>query len=213
MATEAIHFEKAPIREAIIAIQVHDLPESTALELRSLPEHVRDSYPQHVDLQEAAFVGQVDLHGRPTATASQRIIGYQFQAIDSRQIFQARVNGFSFHRLAPYQSWRPFRDEAFRLWKVYREVVGPVKIINFSVRYINVLVVPSPGRLEEHPRVYPGIPPEIPQLFEELRYASRFSVERRGFRRGDFDYDSEFASFRAGHFVSSLGQPVLICDF
>lgn len=183
MATEALHFDKAPIREAVIAIQVHDLPESTASELRLLPEQVKDSYPQKLELKHAEFVGQIGPQGS-TATASQKIIGFQFQAADSKQIFQARVNGFSFHRLAPYQSWGPFRDEAFRLWKLYREVVGPVKVINFSVRYINALVVPAPGQLEDYLRVYPEIPPDIPQTFRNYLMRLDLTLEDEGFGEG-----------------------------
>jgi len=41
--------------------------------------------------------------------------------------------------------------------------VGPVKVLNFTVRYINTLVVPAPGLLEDHLRIYPYIPPELPQ--------------------------------------------------
>ncbi len=183
MATEAMHFENAPIREAIIAIQVHDLPESTASELGSLPEQVKDSYPQKLDLRQAEFVGQVGPQG-PTATASQQIIGFQFQAADSKQIFQARMNGFSFHRLAPYQSWGPFRDEAFRLWRRYREVVGPVKIVNFSVRYINALVVPAPGLLEDYLRVYPQIPPDIPQVLRNYLMRLDLPLKNEGSGEG-----------------------------
>jgi uncharacterized protein (TIGR04255 family) len=182
-ATEALHFEKAPIREAIIAIQVHDLPESTALELRLLPEEVKDSYPHKQDLKHAQFVGQLGPQG-PTVTASERITGFQFQATDSKQIFQARVNGFSFHRLAPYQSWGPFRDEAFRLWKLYREVVGPVKILNFSVRYINALVVPAPALLEDYLRVYPQIPPDIPQTLRNYLMRLDLPLENEGSGEG-----------------------------
>jgi uncharacterized protein (TIGR04255 family) len=197
MATEAIHFENAPIRESIIAIQVHDLPESNALELRSLPEQVKDSYPQKLDLTQAEFVGQLGPQG-PTAAASQQIIGFQFQATDSKQIFQARVNGFSFHRLAPYQSWRPFRDEAFRLWKLYREVVGPVKVINFSVRYINALVVPAPGLLEDYLRVYPHIPPDIPQMLRNYLMRLDLLLEDEGSGEGTLTLTQNFLPSEPG---------------
>jgi len=163
MATEPLHFEKAPIREAIIAVQVHDLSTSILEDLRTLPERVKSSYPQHAELHESEFVGQVGPQG-PKASAHQKLIGFQFQSTDSKQIFQARLNGFSFHRLAPYESWAPFRNEAFRLWNLYREIVGPVKTVNFSIRYINALVVPAPGKLEDYLTVFPQMPPEFPQM-------------------------------------------------
>jgi len=164
MATPPLHFDNAPIREAIIAIQVHDLPQSSIGDLRALPEKVKTSYPLCTELGEAQFVGQLGPQGT-TSTAHHRPIGFQFQSADSKQIFQVRVNGFSFHRLAPYESWDPFKNEASNLWRLYREVVGPVKILNFTVRYINTLIVPAPtgASLEDYLRVYPYLPPEFPQ--------------------------------------------------
>jgi uncharacterized protein (TIGR04255 family) len=162
MATPPLHFDNAPIREAIIAIQVHDLLDSIVEELRKLPQHVEDTYPKSTTMSLSQFVGEISPQ-RTAASAHQRSLGLQFNSADSKQLFQARLNGFSFHRLAPYESWKPFRDEAFRLWGLYRKFVGPVKVLNFSVRYVNALVVPAPGRLEDHLRVYPQLPPEIPQ--------------------------------------------------
>jgi uncharacterized protein (TIGR04255 family) len=173
MATQPLRFDNAPIREAIIAIQVHDLPESSLEELRLLPEKVKDSYPQKTELNQAQFVGQIGPQG-PTASAQQRVIGLQFQSADSKQLFQTRLNGFSFHRLAPYESWVPFRSEAFRLWGLYREAVGPVQTTNFTVRYINAIVVPAPGKLEDYLKVYPQIPPELPQLINN--YLARLEL-------------------------------------
>jgi len=183
MATKPLHFDNAPIREAIIAIQVHDLPDSIVGELRTLPEKVKDAYPQKTDIRESKFVGQINPQG-PSASASQRAIGFQFQTADSKQLFQARLNGFSFHRLAPYESWEPFRGEAFRLWNQYREVVGPVRIVNFSVRYINALVVPAPGLLEDHLRVYPYIPPELPQSLKNYHMRLDLPLEDQGSGEG-----------------------------
>lgn len=163
MATPPLHFDNAPIREAIIAIQVHELPDSIVGELGKLPLEVQDTYPKSNPISLSQFVGEISPQ-RTAASAHQKSLGLQFNSIDSKQLFQARLNGFSFHRLAPYESWKPFRDEAFKLWGLYRKIVGPVKVVNFSVRYVNALVVPTPGLLEDHLRVYPQLPPEIPQV-------------------------------------------------
>jgi uncharacterized protein (TIGR04255 family) len=165
MTTAPLHFDRAPIREAIIAIQVHDLPDSIIEELRKLPQEVQAAYPRSRSMSLGQFVGEISPQGT-AASAHQKSLGFQLGSADSKQLFQARLNGFSFHRLAPYESWKPFRDEALKLWELYRKFVGPVKIVNFSVRYVNALVVPAPGRLEDYLRVYPQLPPEIPQ---ELR--------------------------------------------
>jgi uncharacterized protein (TIGR04255 family) len=179
MASTPLHFDKAPIREAIIAIQVHDLPDSIVEELRKLPQDVQDTYPKSTPMSLSQFVGEISPQ-RTAASAHQKSLGLQFNSTDSKQLFQARLNGFSFHRLAPYESWKPFRDEAFRLWKLYREVVGPVQTVNFSVRYVNAIVVHAPGKLEEHLRVHPQIPPELPQLVNNYLMRLELPLEDEG---------------------------------
>jgi len=185
MATAPIHFENAPIREAVIAIQVHDLPDSTVEELQRLPQDVKDTYPKSTTISLSKFVGEIKPQGggAVVASAHQKSLGLQFQSADSKQLFQARLNGFSFHRLAPYESWKPFRDEAFKLWGHYRRFIGPVKVINFSVRYINALVVPASGLLETYVRVYPELPPEIPQAMNN--YYLRLDLPLKNEGSGD----------------------------
>lgn len=183
MATLPLHFGNAPIREAIIAIQVHDLPDSIVEELRKLPQDVKDTYPKSTPMSLSQFVGEISPQGT-VASAHQKFLGLQFQSTDHKQLFQARLNGFSFHRLAPYESWVPFRNEAFRLWKLYREVVGPVQIVNFTVRYVNAMVVPAPGKLEDHLRVYPQIPPELPQWINNYLIRLELPLEDEGSGNG-----------------------------
>jgi uncharacterized protein (TIGR04255 family) len=179
MATLPLHFDNAPIREAIIAIQVHDLPDSTVGELSKLPQDVKGTYPKSTPISLSQFVGEISPQ-RTAASAHQKSLGLQFNSADSRQLFQARLNGFSFHRLAPYENWKPFRDEAFKLWGLYRNLVGPVKVLNFSVRYVNALVVPAPGLLEDHLRVYPQLPPEIPQILNNYYMRLDLPLEDEG---------------------------------
>jgi uncharacterized protein (TIGR04255 family) len=182
VATLPLHFDNAPIREAIIAIQVHDLPDSIVEELSKLIQDVKDTYPNSTPMSLSRFVGEISPQ-RTAASTHQKSLGLQFNSADSKQIFQARLNGFSFHRLAPYESWKPFRDEAFKLWGLYRKVVGPVKTVNFSVRYVNALVVPAPGRLEDHLRVYPHLPPELPQVLRN--YYMRLDLPLEDKEAGD----------------------------
>src|SRR5262245_47703515 len=96
---------RAPVTEAIIDFQV-ELPEEVGL---SELERCQDpAYPRKTALQ-----GLAD-H-----------VGFLFATADEKQLFQARFDGFTMHRLAPYEGWEPFRDEARRLWNVYRQRVRP----------------------------------------------------------------------------------------
>lgn len=59
MVTLPLHFDNAPIREAIIAIQVHDLPDSIVEELNKLPHDVKDTYPKSTPISLSQFVGEI----------------------------------------------------------------------------------------------------------------------------------------------------------
>jgi uncharacterized protein (TIGR04255 family) len=147
MAT-ARHYSRSPITEAIIDFQV-ELPEGVGLS----------------DLercQDAAYPGKKALTDA-TATAS-RPVGFLFTSADGKQLSQARVQGFTMHRLAPYQGWQPFRDEARRLWDVYRQAVRPRQVTRLAVRFIHRLDLPLPvGELRDYLRTSPELSPELPQ--------------------------------------------------
>jgi uncharacterized protein (TIGR04255 family) len=179
MGTEPLHFENPPITEAIIAVQIQNLPNPAIQALHALSEQVQSSYPSRTEISQTAFVGQISPQGS-TASTQQNLIGLQFQSADLKQLFQARLNGFSFHRLAPYDRWSTFRAEASRLWELFRNVVGPVATLNFSVRYINSLVVPPWRRLEEWIRVYPEIPHELPQVLNQYQMALNLKLDDEG---------------------------------
>jgi len=178
MATDSLHFANPPITEAIIAIVVRDLPDSAIDQIRMLVDSVLTAYPRTADITETQFLGEIRPEGQPKTSTQKRVLGLQFQSEDSKQIFQARLNGFSFHRLAPYDRWETFRAEAFRLWELFRQTIGDVEPLAFSVRYLNALAVPVPGLLEDFLRLYPEIPKEWPQMLQN--YVMRLDLPISG---------------------------------
>ncbi|MCO6459644.1 MAG: TIGR04255 family protein [Pirellulaceae bacterium] len=75
---------------------------------------------------------------------------------------QSRVNGFTFSRLAPYESWEPFRHEARRQWEVYRNRLNPQGVARIAVRCINRIDLPGDSvDLKEYFRTSPEIAPEL----------------------------------------------------
>jgi len=81
MATPPLHFDNAPIREAIIAIQVHDLPDSIVAEFGKLPQEVKDTYPKSTTMSLGQFVGEISPQ-RTTTSAHQKSLGLQFNSAD-----------------------------------------------------------------------------------------------------------------------------------
>ena len=106
---------KAPISEALIDIRVKVRDDLKIEQLYSIYKFISKEYPN----KKESYPWEVKLEFKkgkpPTSSASEIINGYIFISGDNRQIFQARVDGFTFSRLKPYETWENLRDEAYRL--------------------------------------------------------------------------------------------------
>jgi uncharacterized protein (TIGR04255 family) len=157
------HYDKAPIKEAIIDIQV----ESPSLSLANF-EKVDISLPKGYAERRKVMMGQLrgQLEGGVlTATAKQDDMGYAFVGGEGKHVVQFKVNGFAFSRLAPYQTWKQLRNEAKTLWESYRQIVGALPVVRIGLRYVNQLDLPLPIRdFRDFTRLYPEISSDLPQL-------------------------------------------------
>ncbi len=161
------HYSRAPITEALIDIQAQ-LPQGIKLDvLAQVYSSIQTKYPKR---EEVLMVqGQMIVGESVGATASQSQIGYVFFSNDQKQILQMRLDGFTFSRLAPYDSWEAFRDEAFRLWSIYQSLAHPQAITRLSIRYINRLDIPLPvGDLKEYLRTFPEVSSDYKKVSQVL---------------------------------------------
>lgn len=181
---EKRHLPHAPIKEALIDIQVA-FPEKVTVEaLNSKYAQIADQYPKHETLQRGEF-GLHNENGQPaTVTIGHTIAGYRYSSEDGHRVAQFRVDGFTFSQLEPYKTWEEMKKEAARLWEVYVDAVSPDPITRVSTRYINILKLPLNTELKE----YLEAPPTIPAgLNQELgSFLTRVdihdpTIEARGF--------------------------------
>ena len=122
------------------------------------------NYPKHEDAHEVRVDTEFQLGVSSSASARQNHIGYKCVSEDGRQICQARINGFSFSRLFPYEKWSLLRDESQRLWNIYRDRVQPTEIIRIAVRYINRIDIPGDrAELSDYLRTFPEVSEDLPQ--------------------------------------------------
>ncbi|MEA5580524.1 TIGR04255 family protein [Nodularia harveyana UHCC-0300] len=156
------HYSRPPITEALIDIQVQ-LPQEVNLDiLAQVYLSIQTEYPKREEM--LMFQGQMTAGASVEATASQSQIGYRIFSDDQKQILQLRLDGFTFSRLAPYDCWETFRDEAKRLWSIYQSLVDPQAITRLAVRYINRLDIPLPvGDLKDYLRTFPEVSSNLPQ--------------------------------------------------
>lgn len=163
--SERAHYSKAPITEAVIDLRVTQRQDFSIEDFAPIREAIADCYPR----EESLYSGQVNI---PVGEAVQvetfhQQTGFRFIEQDGRQIFQARMDGFAFSVLAPYDRWESFRDEAHRLWILYKSATKPENITRVAVRYINRIDIPTADaftvRLEDYLRTYPEIPSGWPR--------------------------------------------------
>jgi uncharacterized protein (TIGR04255 family) len=158
---------KPPIREALIDIRVKLSSGFNIYHLNNLDDKIRDTFPTK---QEQTF-SQIKLELRPGAESSQspqsivtRPNGFRYFSQDKDKIFQARIDGFTFNKLPRYTTWEELRDEAKRLWLLYKDVASPEVITRVALRYINNLNIPAPIRdFGDYLAAPPVMPEELPQ--------------------------------------------------
>ena len=156
------NYSRAPITEALMEIQVKLPPEVRLDILSQVYSSIQAEYPHHEEV--LLFEGQMMVGAKVGATASQSPIGYIASHDDKKQILQLRLDSFAFSRLAPYDCWENFRDEAKRLWNLYQSVTHPEAIARLALRYINRLDIPLPvGDLKEYLRTFPEVSTDLPQ--------------------------------------------------
>ncbi len=157
------HLPHAPIKEALIDIQVA-FPQKIAVEaLNSRYARIAGRYPKHNTLQRNEF-GLHNEDGQPTTvTIGHTVAGYRYSSEDACRVAQFRVDGFTFSRLEPYDTWEEMRDEAAKLWEVYIDAVSPDLVTRVGTRYINVLKLPLRTELKNYLTAPPSIPPGLNQ--------------------------------------------------
>lgn len=157
------HLEHAPIREALIDIRSAATTDFN--ELGSAYIKFSDSYPTVENLQRREIGLKISPEAQLSKVEQQNLnIGYKYTSTDSKYIVQFRLDGFTFSRLDPYETWESMRDEASRLWTIYLSVAKPEIITRIAVRYINVLALPFPiNDFKEYLTAPPEVPEGLPQ--------------------------------------------------
>ena len=163
--TEFAVFPNAPITEALLDIRVALPPEIDIKKLEFFHDRIKERYPEKKVKGAFAVQVQVAPDGRhQSLPALGGPHGYLFRSPSEHKIVQARMDGFTFNKLKPYEEWKVFRDEAHQLWNVYQEMFNPSRITRIALRYINKIEVPLPfSDFKEYILTNPEIAPKLPQ--------------------------------------------------
>ena len=167
-------FRNAPIREALVDIQV-TLPEGTGMvSLEKFADAVSKRFPKKED--RYVYGGQIRLEqGTQPKLLEQSAehVGYQFRSAQNDKVVQGRTNGFTFSKLKPYDKWENLRDEAQKLWILYCNAMKPESVVRLGMRYINRIEMPLPMEgfkqyIITGPEIAEGIPQGVSEHFMRL---------------------------------------------
>jgi len=159
------HYSRPPITEAILDLKVI-LPDGFSVEkFLEIHEHIRDRFPTSQPIHVGSLVVQSGPDIDIKVDANRQHSGFLFRSKDNLRVFQATLQGFTFNRLAPYDSWEAFSSDARSLWEIYKDICKPEFVTRAAVRYINQFNIPMKGSidLQDYLRTVPEITPGIPQ--------------------------------------------------
>jgi uncharacterized protein (TIGR04255 family) len=164
------HLARAPITEALVDLRV-DLPPDVSTEtLMQMQAALAESYPTKRD----RLHWQVQFNPQERAVASEETkqTGFIFWSSDERRAVQARLDGFSFSWLKPYEDWAALRDEARRTWTEFVRIARPLRVTRVALRYINRIELKRPVDFNEYlvtfPRTQSSAVPTPTGLFMRL---------------------------------------------
>lgn len=165
----------APITEALLDIQGELPPDTTLESLASLQEEIKDRFPNRQERGFLQFEVAAKEGSTPELSQTSGIQGYLFVSPepDATKVVQARLNGFTFSKLRPYQNWSLFRGEAYELWERYVRLAKPITVTRLGLRFINRIELPLPFRefnqfILTVPEIAPELPSDVSEFFMRL---------------------------------------------
>lgn len=155
--------KNSPIVEAVIDISLKAKEDLTLDQLSALHSAIAKDYPQKKEIRR--WEGKLELKqsSLPLSISTETVDGFLFFSHDKTQIFQVRLDGFTFSRLKPYESWEALYTEAYRLWQLYKAVASPT-ITRVALRYLNKMQLPLPIKdFSDYLTAPPPVPKSLPQ--------------------------------------------------
>src|SRR5262245_61063091 len=161
--------KNAPITEALLDIRAELPPDTTLAALAPFYDLVRDRYPQREERRVDQIEVRLDPVGGTQFSRTGAATGLLMRALSNEKAVQARLDGFTFNKLRPYESWELLRDEAMELWQTYVRVASPTRVHRVALRFINRLELPLPlASFKDFILTIPEVAPPLPQALADM---------------------------------------------
>ncbi len=170
-------FANPPIKEALIDLAVDPREDLTSTELDFYNLIAKD-YPQKKELRSFESRMVPTVRGPEPSAKDMGINAFHFTSEDDTKRIQSKINGYTFNRLAPYESWEEMVTLAKQGWDLYRDKMQPQKVTRIAARYVNVINIPSRDiAINNYFNMYPVLPDGLPSLVDDFffKISSNFS--------------------------------------
>lgn len=170
-------YPKSPITESLIDIRIEPPLNREAIEtIQKIYDQMKSDYP--IKKERRAWEAKFEVEAGVPVSASptdKGIDGLQFWTEDEKNVCQFRLDGFTYSRLAPYNSWDTHFPEAMKAWGIYQKELKPLNIKRLAVRYINLINLPGDAvELEDYFVEAPKPPSTLPQDLDN--FLTRFII-------------------------------------
>ena len=177
------HYKKPPIVEAALCIYIESPSQEIGIrELENACMEISQEYPDRVPRRRYQSKVEFDNSGifKGAEGSDLGLDGYLCRSADQKQVVQFCLDRFVFNRLAPYEGWNQFFEEAMRLWEKYTLLMKPPSLKKISIRNINRIDVPTKNRqeLNKYLILSPKIPLGISSNLENFAYETVFTVDQ-----------------------------------
>src|SRR5262245_30243915 len=124
-------YRRPPIVEANFEIRFQE-----ALSSREM-ERLRDRYKRtHPVIEEQRQIS-IELQKQKAITGAPALIGYKLTASNASDVVLIQQNILGSSRLAPYEGWDSFIEEARQNFEIFSKIAGRRQIIRVGARFVN----------------------------------------------------------------------------
>jgi uncharacterized protein (TIGR04255 family) len=163
------HYEKAPIVEAVIDIQVEVSDPSKTDSVARLADRLKNEFGTRIPVRQLHMGFKVDPEGGSEFSKSEGILGWRLDNQKKDRVLQLKSIGFTYSHLAPYSDWTTFSTEAEALWNDYVYETGATRVRRTAVRVINRLPkIPEGASINEYLQILPLIPESLPRRIDSM---------------------------------------------
>ncbi|MCY4572102.1 MAG: TIGR04255 family protein [Gemmatimonadetes bacterium] len=162
MTQEFPNLSRAPVHEALVDFRVRSRGNLKAERLADLADSFVADYPRRDPIHR--FHGQISFDDQDAVSEqpNKELYGQRITSADGLNVAQLRIDGFTFSRLAPYESWHGMVNSAWHVWERYFRELRPKGVGRVATRFINVLTIARMRPLDHLLTAPPLLPPGLP---------------------------------------------------